>query len=149
LEGGGELRRKLWIVITFLKWSLFFIATPFNIAFVSGILPPVWASISWLVFMFGHFGSEYFFPSGYRALEAVSKRPVFRFWYRFLFLVDGAAILFVITALLAYKFTWFPLVQVRMVLVIGLGAAVSLCVLFFSFRDFLIYRYWPHEARNA
>jgi hypothetical protein len=135
----------MWMLAAFVKWAVLLIAAPF----ARGFPPPTWVSVSGLVFLFGHVASEYFFPGGYRALEAVSKQPRLRSWHSLFLLVGGAGLLLVVFALLGHRFAWLPLAQVRTVLLVGLGAVISWCLLYVGFRDFLIYRHWPHELRNA
>ena len=135
------MRFKLWVATATLKWIVLLVAIPFAYTFP----PPVWVSVCWLVFMFGHFATEYFFPGGFRALEEVSRQPFHRRLSLFLYIPGLAGLLLVFCLSFAARRDWFARTELRIGAFTGLALVGIWWIAFVVHRDFLIARHWPHE----
>jgi hypothetical protein len=136
------VRFKLWIIATVTKWVVFLVAIPF----ANGFPPPAWVSVCWLVFIFGHFATEYIFPGGYRELEKVSRKPFHRRLSLLLYIPGALGGLSLYGLAFADRRGWLKWLTLSELRYTALACSALVGLWWLSYvihRDFLVARNWP------
>jgi hypothetical protein len=134
---------RLWILAAAAKWVVLLTAIPFI-----ACPPPAWVSVCFIVFMFGHFASEYCFPGGYRALEEICRRPFHRRLARFLFMPGEFGLLLTLGHWLVRHSEWLTRSELRVGATLGIGLIFAWWLAYVAHRDFLMARFWPKLAHS-
>ncbi len=113
------------------------------IPFANSFPPPVWVSACWLVFMFGHFATEYIFPGGYRELEQVSRQPFHRRLSLLLYIPGLIGTLSIFGLAFAGRREWLTRSELRLAAFTCLALVGLWWLSYVIHRDFLVARYWP------
>lgn len=141
----SSVRFKLWITAATLKWIVLLIAIPF----LNGFPPPGWVSVCGLVFMFGHFATECFFPGGMHALEKVSRQPYHYRLSNFILVPGAIGVVLLLIISFTVRREWLPLTEMRLGIVLGLDLVGLWGLAYVAHRDFLMARYWSHKSSEA